>query len=138
MMRGIFLWAAENRWLREQLPRHRFARRPVARFMPGEDLRDALASGLTRQDFEFQMLYGIQREEQVRLAREGWRCAVLISYAATGFHGTCAGSQSGPRTSGSLFAIYFIEWGPPVSGKPFRRREKFTAREAREKEQGSA
>ena len=102
MVRGVFLWAAENRWLREQLPRHRFARRPVARFMPGEDLRDALASGLTRQDFEFQMLYGIQREEQVRLAREGWRCAVLISYAATGFHGTCAGSQSGPRTSGSV------------------------------------
>ena len=32
----------------------------------------------------------------------------------------------------------FLNGRPPVSGKPFRRREKFTAREAREKEQGSA
>ena len=43
------------------------------------------ASGLTRQNFEFQMLYGIQREEQLRLAREGWRAAVLISYGSYWF-----------------------------------------------------
>jgi proline dehydrogenase len=50
MMRGVFLWASENRWLRERLPRHRFARRSVARFMPGEELGDALAAAQTLQN----------------------------------------------------------------------------------------
>jgi proline dehydrogenase len=33
-----------------------------------------------KRDFEVQMLYGIQREEQERLAREGYRSAVLVAY----------------------------------------------------------
>lgn len=33
---------AGNRWLRERLPRFRFARRAVRRFMPGEDAESAL------------------------------------------------------------------------------------------------
>ena len=40
--RTAILWAADNRWLREHLPRYRFVRRSVARFMPGETLDDAL------------------------------------------------------------------------------------------------
>jgi proline dehydrogenase len=40
----------------------------------------ALTQGLSKTAFEFQMLYGIQRSEQLRLAQEGWRCRVLISY----------------------------------------------------------
>jgi proline dehydrogenase len=44
LARGTILWAAENRWLREHLPRYRFVRRSVARFMPGETLDDALAA----------------------------------------------------------------------------------------------
>ena len=35
-MRRVFLWAARNRWLKERLPRLRFMRRAVRRFMPGE------------------------------------------------------------------------------------------------------
>ena len=35
---------AGNRWLRERLPRLRFARRAVRRFMPGEDAESALAA----------------------------------------------------------------------------------------------
>ena len=35
---------------------------------------------LPKNSFEFQMLYGIQRAEQLRLAREGWRSIVLIAY----------------------------------------------------------
>lgn len=31
-------------------------------------------------DFEVQMLYGIQRAEQERLARDGYRCVVLVAY----------------------------------------------------------
>lgn len=41
-MRSIFLSASQSRWLREQAPRYRFVRRTVSRFMPGEDLEDAL------------------------------------------------------------------------------------------------
>jgi proline dehydrogenase len=33
-----------------------------------------------KNSFEVQMLYGIQREEQERLAREGYRSAVLVAY----------------------------------------------------------
>lgn len=41
-MRWLFLWAARNRWLRERLPRFRFMKRAVRRFMPGETLESAL------------------------------------------------------------------------------------------------
>ena len=43
----------------------------------------AESSGLSKKDFEVQMLYGIQREEQERLARAGYRSGVLVAY------GTC-------------------------------------------------
>lgn len=36
--------------------------------------------GIPKESFEIQMLYGIQREQQLRLAREGYRVRVLISY----------------------------------------------------------
>ena len=40
----------------------------------------AVQSGFPKKDFEVQMLYGIQREEQEHLAREGYRSAVLVAY----------------------------------------------------------
>jgi proline dehydrogenase len=40
---------------------------------------------LGKDSFEFQMLYGIQRAEQYRLAREGWRSIVLIAYGSFWF-----------------------------------------------------
>jgi proline dehydrogenase len=40
----------------------------------------AAQNGFPKRDFEVQMLYGIQREEQERLAREGYRSAVLVAY----------------------------------------------------------
>src|ERR1700693_3648834 len=40
----------------------------------------AATSGVVRTDVEVQMLYGIQRGEQERLAREGYRSKVLVSY----------------------------------------------------------
>jgi proline dehydrogenase len=36
--------------------------------------------GYSNESLEIQMLYGIQREEQERLAREGFRSAVLVAY----------------------------------------------------------
>ena len=40
--RDALLLAARNRWLGEHLPRYRFVRATVARFMPGERMEDAL------------------------------------------------------------------------------------------------
>ena len=43
-MRRVFLWLAGNAWLRERFPKLPLAQRAVRRFMPGEDLDDALAA----------------------------------------------------------------------------------------------
>jgi proline dehydrogenase len=40
--RSALLWVSENRTLRTTLPKARFVRRAVKRFMPGEELEDAL------------------------------------------------------------------------------------------------
>jgi proline dehydrogenase len=42
--RDAILWAARNRWLSEHLPRYRFVRASVRRFMPGEGIEDALGA----------------------------------------------------------------------------------------------
>jgi proline dehydrogenase len=44
MMRQVLLWASENAWLRERMPRYRFVRRAVSRFMPGEDAAAAFTA----------------------------------------------------------------------------------------------
>jgi proline dehydrogenase len=45
----------------------------------------AAAQSLVRNELEFAMLFGIQRAEQLRLAREGYRSGVLISYGSFWF-----------------------------------------------------
>jgi proline dehydrogenase len=45
----------------------------------------AASQGIAKDELEFQMLYGIQRSEQLRLAREGYRSTVLISYGSYWF-----------------------------------------------------
>jgi len=45
----------------------------------------AAAQGLSKDRYEFQMLYGIQRAEQIRLARGGWRSVVLVAYGSYWF-----------------------------------------------------
>lgn len=47
--------------------------------------RAAAELGLGREDFEVQMLYGIRTAAQERLAREGFRLRVLISYGPAWF-----------------------------------------------------
>ncbi len=42
-MRRTLLWGSTNPWLAHRLPRYRFVRRAVRRFMPGETLEEALA-----------------------------------------------------------------------------------------------
>ena len=43
------------------------------------------AQGIPKDEIEFAMLFGIQRAEQLRLAREGYRSGVLISYGSFWF-----------------------------------------------------
>jgi len=45
----------------------------------------AASQSIPRGELEFAMLYGIQRAEQLRLAREGYRSDVLISYGSFWF-----------------------------------------------------
>jgi proline dehydrogenase len=45
LARDGLLWAAQNRWLGDHLPRYRFVRATVRRFMPGELIEDALEAG---------------------------------------------------------------------------------------------
>ena len=47
--------------------------------------RRAAAAGFGRDSFEIQMLYGIRVADQRRLAREGYRIRVLISYGTHWF-----------------------------------------------------
>lgn len=45
-MRGLLLWCAQNRWLSTHVPRWRFARRAVKRFLPGEGFDAALRAAV--------------------------------------------------------------------------------------------
>jgi proline dehydrogenase len=45
----------------------------------------AASQGINKGQLEFAMLYGIQRAEQMRLAREGYRSVVLVSYGSYWF-----------------------------------------------------
>jgi proline dehydrogenase len=47
LMRSVLLAGSENRWLREQAPRLGFVKKAVTRFMPGENVQDALAASRT-------------------------------------------------------------------------------------------
>jgi proline dehydrogenase len=47
--------------------------------------RHADTAAVPREAFEFHMLYGIHRAEQIQLAREGYRVKVLISYGEQWF-----------------------------------------------------
>jgi proline dehydrogenase len=45
-MRRLLLWSAQNRWLTTHVPRWRFARRAVRRFLPGEGFDAALKAAV--------------------------------------------------------------------------------------------
>ena len=47
LMRRSLLKASQSQWLREHGPRYGFMKRTVKRFMPGENVEDALAAAQT-------------------------------------------------------------------------------------------
>ncbi len=46
LMRKLLLWASTNAWLRERAMRTRFVRLSVRKFMPGEQVEDAIAAAV--------------------------------------------------------------------------------------------
>ncbi len=51
----------------------------------GQIKSHAQTIGMAKSAFEFQMLYGIRKDEQMRLAREGYCSKVLITYGSAWF-----------------------------------------------------
>ncbi len=49
MMRKLLLWASTNAWLRERAMRTRFVRLSVRKFMPGEQVEDAITAAVQLQ-----------------------------------------------------------------------------------------
>ena len=68
LARDAVLWAAENRWLREHLPKYRFVRRSVRRFMPGETLDEAIAAAKRLQERELPTMFTALGENVIELA----------------------------------------------------------------------
>src|SRR6185503_303695 len=68
LARDAVLWAADNRWLREHLPRYSFVRRSVRRFMPGETLDDAIAAAKRLQERGLPTMFTALGENVTELA----------------------------------------------------------------------
>jgi proline dehydrogenase len=57
LLRKVLLWAALNSWLGDRLPNLPFMRRAVHRFMPGEEIADALGAAVDLQVLGIGTLY---------------------------------------------------------------------------------
>ena len=55
--RDLLLAGSRNQWLRDHATRYQFVRRAVSRFLPGEDLEDALAAGRSLEAQGMKTLY---------------------------------------------------------------------------------
>ncbi len=57
LLRKVLLWCARNPWLGERLPNLPFMRKAVHRFMPGEEIEDALGAAVDLQVLGIGTLY---------------------------------------------------------------------------------
>jgi proline dehydrogenase len=69
LMRKVLLWLARNAWLRERLPRLPFMQRAVRRFMPGEEIEDALQAAVDLQVLGIGTLYTRLGENLTEIAQ---------------------------------------------------------------------
>jgi proline dehydrogenase len=90
-MRRVFLWAARNAWLRDRLPRMRFMRRAVRRFMPGETMESAMDAATPLERAGIATMYTKLGENLDSIAEADavadHYIAVLDAIKARGFNG---------------------------------------------------
>ena len=90
-MRRVFLWAARNAWLRDRLPRMRFMRRAVRRFMPGETMDSAMDAAAPLEAAGIATMYTKLGENLESIAEADavadHYIAVLDAIKARGFNG---------------------------------------------------
>lgn len=77
MLRGALLWASENPFVSRRLPRYRFVRNAVRRFIPGEEPEDALREATKLQSRRVPTLVTQLGES---ISETGEARAVLRSY----------------------------------------------------------
>ncbi len=87
-MRTILLWMARNRWLKEHIPRLWFARRAVRKFMPGEQVSDALEAAEQFRPLGIALLFtnlgeNVERAEQAQAVADHYH-DVLAKIMARG------------------------------------------------------
>src|SRR5918996_2553957 len=73
--RSFFLWTSRNQTLRERLPRYRFVKKSVMRFMPGETIEDALNAASELQQFNLSTVLthlgeNVTTEQETREVKE--------------------------------------------------------------------
>lgn len=57
LLRKVFLWFARNPWMREHLPRLPFMQRAVRKFMPGDEIDDALRVAVDLEALGIRTMY---------------------------------------------------------------------------------
>ena len=62
----------------------------------------ATSERISRDAFEFQMLYGIRRDLQQSLVRDGWRMRVYIPFGTSGTRTSCGVWPNAQRMCSSL------------------------------------
>jgi len=67
-MRRVLLWCAQNKWLATHVPRWRFARRAVRRFLPGEGFDSALKAAVNFRSKNIDALFTLLGENITDLA----------------------------------------------------------------------
>jgi proline dehydrogenase len=90
-MRTLLLWMARNRWMKDHLPRLWFARRAVRKFMPGEQMEDALEAAEQFRPLGIGVLLthlgeNLETAEQAQTVREHYH-DVLDKVMARGMDG---------------------------------------------------
>jgi proline dehydrogenase len=69
LLRKILLWFARDAWLRERLPKLSFMRKAVRKFMPGEEIDDALGAAVDLQVLGIGTMYTKLGENITELAQ---------------------------------------------------------------------
>jgi proline dehydrogenase len=75
--------------------------------MIGETIRWAAAKNISKDDFEFQMLYGVRTDLQRRLVRDGYRIRIYIPYGRDWFPYFMRRLAERPANMGFLLRNFF-------------------------------